>query len=160
VGSHKLEPGSSPLVRIAFSIPVFCFRNNISRPTYHRLRAEGRGPVEMRIGLNIIRISAQAEADWQRQMQEPREDLETLNAERAVKAGTAAAKSDRHISKTRKSASEHPRASRQPSNSQPPKEVADQQRTIRELSARVRKARKLSKRSEQPQPDDVGTDGT
>jgi hypothetical protein len=41
-----------------------------------------------------------------------------------------------------------------------PKEVADQQREIRELSARMRKARKLSKRSEQPRPDNVGTDST
>jgi hypothetical protein len=102
VGSHKLEAGSSPLVRMAFSIPVFCFRNNISRPTYHRLRAEGRGPVEMRIGLNIIRITAAAELAWQRQMQEPREDLEALNTERAVKAGSAAARSKNHISRRRR----------------------------------------------------------
>src|SRR5262249_33398822 len=45
-----------------------------SRPTYHRIRAEGRGPVEMRLGLNAIRITADAEPDWQRLMQEPRPD--------------------------------------------------------------------------------------
>ena len=32
---------------------------------------EGRGPEEMRVGLNMIRITAEAERDWQRRMQEP-----------------------------------------------------------------------------------------
>jgi hypothetical protein len=81
----------SPLERVAFTIPEFCFRNNISRPTYHRLRSEGRGPAEMRIGLNAIRISAEAERDWQRRMQEPREDFEMT--------GDAAARSSAHVSK-------------------------------------------------------------
>jgi hypothetical protein len=88
--------------RVAYTIPEFCFRNNISRPTYHRLRAEGRGPAEMRLGLNAIRITAEAERAWQQAMQAPREDLETRNAVRAVKAGDAAAKSPRHISKKRR----------------------------------------------------------
>jgi len=91
-----------PLERVAYTVPEFCFRNNISRPTYHRLRAEGRGPVEMRLGLNAIRITADAEREWQRQMQEPRPDLETRTAERAVKAGDAAVKSNKHISKKRR----------------------------------------------------------
>jgi hypothetical protein len=85
--------------RVAYSIPEFCFRNSISRPTYHRLRAEGRGPVEMRLGLNAVRITADAERDWQRRMQEPQPDFENRAAERAVKAGAAAAKSEVHISK-------------------------------------------------------------
>jgi len=60
-----------PLERVAYTVPEFCFRNNISRPTYHRLRAEGRGPVEMRLGLNAIRISADAERDWQNRRTRP-----------------------------------------------------------------------------------------
>jgi hypothetical protein len=88
----------SGVERVAYTIPEFCFRNNISRPTYHRLRAEGRGPAEMRLGLNAIRITAEAERAWQQAMQAPREDLETS----AVKAGDAAAKSLRHISKKRR----------------------------------------------------------
>jgi predicted DNA-binding transcriptional regulator AlpA len=71
----KSEVGSSSLERAAYSIPEFCFRNNISRPTYHRLRAEGRAPKEMRLGLNNIRITAAAERDWQQSMQEPRDTL-------------------------------------------------------------------------------------
>jgi hypothetical protein len=89
---------SSTLERAAYTIPEFCFRNNISRPTYHRLRAEGRGPVEMRVGLNLIGITAQAERDWQRQLQRPSADLERRARARAVRAGDAAVKSDKHIS--------------------------------------------------------------
>ena len=89
----------SALERAAYSVQEFCLRNHISRPKYHQLRAEGRGPVEMRLGLNMIRITADAERDWQQRMQEPRPDLETRTAERAVKAGDAAVKSDRHVSK-------------------------------------------------------------
>jgi len=89
----------SALERAAYSVQEFCLRNHISRPKYHQLRAEGRGPVEMRLGLNMIRITADAERAWQQRMQEPRPDLETRTAERAVKAGDAAAKSEKHISK-------------------------------------------------------------
>ena len=93
-GPHSFE-------RVAYTVPEFCFRNGISRPTYHRLRAQGRGPVEMRLGLNKILITADAERDWHRCMQEPRQDLEIRTAERAVMAGAAAVKSDKHISKRR-----------------------------------------------------------
>ena len=41
---------------------------------------EGRGPVEMRIGLNLIRITAEAERDWQRRMQEPKRGLSSSRA--------------------------------------------------------------------------------
>jgi hypothetical protein len=91
----------SSLERAAYTVPEFCARNCISRPTYHRLRSQGRGPVEMRIGLNKILVTADAERDWQRQMQKPREDLETKAAERAVMAGAAGVKSTKHISKKR-----------------------------------------------------------
>jgi hypothetical protein len=92
----------SALERAAYSVQEFCLRNHISRPTYHRLRAEGRGPVEMRIGLNIIRITADAERDWQHRMQEPDQDFEARAVERAVKAGAAGVKSSKHVSKRRR----------------------------------------------------------
>jgi hypothetical protein len=64
----------------------------------------------MRLGLNAIRITAEAERDWQKQMQQPRPDLETRNVERAVRAGDAAVKSEKHISKQgRKSSKTHAR---------------------------------------------------
>ena len=99
-------PGTT-LERVAYSIPVFCFRNDISVSKYHRLRAEGRGPKEMRLGLNLIRISAAAELEWQQRMQEEGAKFEVQAAERAVKAGTAAARSPTHVSK-RKSRSRSP----------------------------------------------------
>src|SRR5262245_62161243 len=92
----------SAIERVAFTISEFCFRNSISRQKYRGLRAENRGPVEMRLGLNTVRITAEAERAWQQLMQEPQPDIETRAAERAVKAGDAAAKSDRHISKRRR----------------------------------------------------------
>jgi len=101
VPSTKFETTSVPAVleRAAYTVAEFCFRNNIGRLTYHRLRAEGRGPKEMRLGLNAIRITADAEKEWQRLMQEPRPDLETRTVERAARAGAAAVKSDKHVSK-------------------------------------------------------------
>ena len=94
----KSDPDPPALQRAAFSIPEFCYRNNISRPTYHRLRADGRGPVEMRLGLNLIRITGDAERDWQRHMQQFDREFETRAAERAVKAADAAVKSAKHVS--------------------------------------------------------------
>src|SRR5262249_42442015 len=88
-----------PPERAVYTVPEFCFRNHISRPTYIRLRAEGRGPAEMRVGINLIRITADAERDWQLQMQESQPDIETRATARAVKAGAAAIKSARHVSK-------------------------------------------------------------
>jgi hypothetical protein len=92
---------SSALERAAYTLAEFCYRNQISRPAYHRLRAEGRGPAEMRIGLNMIRITAEAEREWQLAMQEPNQALEQQAIARASKAGEAAVKSSNHISKTR-----------------------------------------------------------
>ena len=44
---------------------------------------------------------ADVERDWQRLMQKPRTDFETLAVERAVKAADAAINSDKHVSKRR-----------------------------------------------------------
>jgi hypothetical protein len=85
--------------RTAFSVAEFCFRNDISRPTYQRLRSQGRGPVEMRLGLNTVRITAESERAWQHLMQQPNPKLEQQAVARAVKAGDAAAKSPAHVSK-------------------------------------------------------------
>jgi hypothetical protein len=88
--------------RAAFTVLEFCVRNNISKPTYNRLRADGRGPVEMRIGLNCVRIGADAEREWQQRMSAPQEELAARATRRAVKAGAAAARSDRHVSKKKR----------------------------------------------------------
>jgi hypothetical protein len=98
VGNGK---SGSSLQRVVYTVPEFCYRNQISRPTYRDLRAEGRGPREMRLGLNKILISAKAEEDWQRMMEEPQPDVELKAVERAVKAGKAAVESERHVSRRR-----------------------------------------------------------
>jgi hypothetical protein len=145
---NAIRSKMSAIERVAFTVSEFCLRNNISRQKYRTLKAEGRGPCEMRPGINTVRITLESEYAWQQLMQEPQPDVEARAAERAVKAGTAAAKSAKHVSKTRKSA----KASQQQINSQlTTKTIADQQRTIRSLSARRRKARQ--RRSEQPQSD-------
>ena len=82
-------------------IPEICFRNDISRTAYHRLRSEGRGPRETRFGLNLIRITLEDEREWLHRLQEESAEFETQAVERAVKAGEAAVRSDKHISKTR-----------------------------------------------------------
>jgi hypothetical protein len=87
-----------PLERAAFSIAEFCSRNHISRPMYHRMRSQGRGPKEMRLGLNLIRVTAEAEREWQLRMQEPNADFERRATARAVKAGDAAVRSPNHVS--------------------------------------------------------------
>jgi hypothetical protein len=93
---------SSTLERAAFSIPEICFRNDISRTAYHRLRSEGRGPRETRFGLNLIRVTLEDEREWLHRLQEDGADFEVQAAERAVKAGTAAASSPTHVSKRRR----------------------------------------------------------
>jgi len=85
--------------RIVLSPSEFCVRNGISRQTYQRLRAQGRGPVEMRLGIGTIRITLTAELEWQQRMQAESEELEIRATQRAMKAGEAAARSDRHVSK-------------------------------------------------------------
>ena len=101
-------PGNA-LERVAWTIPEFCFRNNISQPKYTKLRAEGRGPQEMRLGLNLIRITAEAELEWQRRMQEEGAAFETQALERAVKAGGASVKSPKHVSKRGRRPQSEPR---------------------------------------------------
>ena len=98
-GSRSPSEKQGAAEQLAYSIPQFCVRNHISRPTYHRLRTEGRAPKEMRIGINLIRITAEAERNWQHLMQESAQDFEIQATERAVKAGAAAAQSPTHVSK-------------------------------------------------------------
>ena len=102
MGATKPEVVMPPLEHAAFSIAEFCSRNHISRPMYHRMRSAGRGPKEMRIGLNLTRITNAAEREWQLRMQEPNADFERRATARAVKAGDAAVKSSKHISKARR----------------------------------------------------------
>jgi hypothetical protein len=97
--------------RQAFSIAEFCGRNAISPCTYHRLKGEGRGPLEMHLG-GAIRISIEAEKAWRcaREMPDDAEARliarEKAARERSArKAGKASVASPHHVSKRHKRAS-------------------------------------------------------
>ena len=68
--THPPNDGLS-VQRVVLSPQEFCVRNGISRQTYQRLRAQGRGPVEMRLGIGTIRITLTAELEWQRRRRRP-----------------------------------------------------------------------------------------
>jgi hypothetical protein len=89
----------------ASTIPEFCIREKISKPFYYKLRALGLGPREMRFG-GVVRISHQAELDWQKARENPSEaeaevlkKAATARRERAVKAASKAIRSPRHVSR-------------------------------------------------------------
>ena len=55
--------------------PATRLQNSVSamrsaKPDYHKLKRTGRGPVEMRDG-ETVRISAEAELEWQRALAQP-----------------------------------------------------------------------------------------
>ena len=56
--------------REGYSIPEFCTLLVISTPTYYKMRAAGQGPREMRMVGSVVRISAEAFADWKRQREQ------------------------------------------------------------------------------------------
>ena len=48
------------------SIDEFCASEGISRGQYYKLRKEGRGPREMRLAGQLVRITPEAKAEWRR----------------------------------------------------------------------------------------------
>ena len=100
-----VQVNPSPIEKQAFSIQDFCLRNGISLHTYHKLRAEGRGPRVMALG-RAIRISIEAERDWRTERENPNDTEARLirreaeaRSRGAKKAGNAAASSPLHVSK-------------------------------------------------------------
>lgn len=71
----------------AFTIPALCRYIGISTPTYYKMRAEGRGPREMRMSGSVVRISADAARDWIRKMEtEPATVQKTRLKQRSLAA--------------------------------------------------------------------------
>ncbi|WP_020187722.1 hypothetical protein [Methylopila sp. 73B] len=56
--------------RQALTVPQFCTAVGISRCGYYKLKAQGLGPREMRLGASV-RISPEALLDWQRERESP-----------------------------------------------------------------------------------------
>ena len=52
----------------AYSVTVFCRRNNVGRSKLYELWNQGLGPRYMMVGTRRL-ISAEAAADWRRQME-------------------------------------------------------------------------------------------
>ena len=93
--------------RPASTIREFCARWKIGPTKYYKMRNDGRGPRELRVG-GSIRITAQAEADWVREHETPTgAEARLIKREREARidlsrrAGKAAAASPRHVSKRR-----------------------------------------------------------
>jgi hypothetical protein len=100
----------------SLSINEFCARHRISRGKYFSLRKAGLGPAEMRLGPSTVRITREAELDWQHARQNPTgvelveiERGKAALAARGSRAGTLAAASPRHISKTGRRSLDGPR---------------------------------------------------
>jgi len=51
----------------SWTIPEFCFVEQISEPTYYRLKEDGLGPEESRFG-GLVRISPASRAKWHEKM--------------------------------------------------------------------------------------------
>lgn len=50
------------------TVAQFCADHNISRTHFYQLTKDGKGPRLMRLGRRVL-ISAEAAADWRRQME-------------------------------------------------------------------------------------------
>jgi len=59
--SSSLPPAGDNM--FAMSVQRFCAAHGISKAFFYKLRAEGRGPTEMKVGTRTL-ISVEAAADW------------------------------------------------------------------------------------------------
>ena len=87
----------------AMTIADFCYRENLSRSLYYKLKRVGLGPEETRI-LNLVRISPEARAKWHAILAERRQSAAAaLESERkrvqTAQAGRLAAQSPKHVSR-------------------------------------------------------------
>jgi hypothetical protein len=90
------------LERQAFSILEFCKRWDVSPSHDHKLKRLGRGPRETHLG-NVIRITREAELEFQRDRECPKDAESARQAQRRKIIGRHAAKADvasqLHVSK-------------------------------------------------------------
>jgi hypothetical protein len=103
------EADASPPERMAFSIEQFCARNGIGVSTYHKLKRQGRGPVEMRLGPCTVRVSIEEEKIWREARSHPAKAEAKVVAAAAAKlvargryAGRLAVQSPRHVANKRR----------------------------------------------------------
>lgn len=89
----------------SLTIRTFCKLEDISLPTYYKLRKAGYGPEEMRVPETaIVRISPEAHREWRERIKNLSNSPQVQKERRALsrhgkRAGAAAAKSPKHISR-------------------------------------------------------------
>lgn len=79
--------------RAAFTREEFCKRNSISLSSFNKLVQTGRAPALMRLGPLMIRITAEAEREWQRMMESPvgaEAELQSRMRQKAILRGQKA----------------------------------------------------------------------
>ena len=54
----------------SYSVAEFCAAEGLTRTTFYKMRRQGFGPREMRIG-RVIRITHRARLDWQQERENP-----------------------------------------------------------------------------------------
>ena len=84
----------------SYTIRAFCKLENISGPTYYKLKRLGLAPKEMRNG-GLVRISHRARMDYQRNMELQNDAEAEVLRERARKAARKSVASPDHVSKRR-----------------------------------------------------------
>ena len=55
-----------PTLRLAFSIPEFCEAHGISEGFFYKLKKQGEGPREMKVGARTL-ITFESAAEWRRE---------------------------------------------------------------------------------------------
>jgi predicted DNA-binding transcriptional regulator AlpA len=63
--SRTVSPAVSPTPRLALSIPEFCKAHGISEAFFYKLKKQGEGPREMKVGARTL-ITFESAAEWRR----------------------------------------------------------------------------------------------
>ena len=63
--SAAVWPPPLPTPRLALSIPEFCVAHGISEGFFYKLKKQGEGPREMKVGARTL-ISFESAAEWRR----------------------------------------------------------------------------------------------
>lgn len=61
----------APMPRLALSIPEFCAAHGISVAFFYKLKKQGGGPREMKVGTRTL-ITFESAAEWRRARERPR----------------------------------------------------------------------------------------
>jgi predicted DNA-binding transcriptional regulator AlpA len=63
--SQSAAVAPQPTLRLALSIPEFCAAHGISEGFFYKLKKQGKGPREMKVGARTL-ITFESAAEWRR----------------------------------------------------------------------------------------------